>query len=476
MAFARTPGTQTPVVTIVSMRFGRRRRRVPPLAALMLKRHLDDRSLPTEVLDAQDAVASCFAVDEAAALLAGIRTPVLGLSVCAEAVPLVIAALDARGITPGQRVVVGGPGVTGIASGILARLPAVDSVVVGEGEGALAQIAAGEDVASTPGLFTRGQASAPVHAHPEAPRFCGAAAWDWCRGKDYATIPIQTGRGCPRACAYCSVPASMRGRPRFRAVPEVLDDLQHALETTGASRVAVLDDAFTERRDRVLEFCEGIRERGLDVRFSVYARPDQVDGRLARALGAAGCDGIFVGLDAGDNTLLRRLGKNVDAGSGENTVRECAEHVRVTASLIWGFPFEDLRAFRRTVELADRLAGTQAAHPILPQLHLLAPMPATPLLEAHGDELVLDLDAELLVLSGSLRENGFRSGHARVLEVVRTDRGLCAPFHRYATPGWSEKSRSALRFGREMQARAGREILRSWGGARPREIFDDPVG
>jgi radical SAM superfamily enzyme YgiQ (UPF0313 family) len=166
---------------------------------------------------------------------------------------------------------------------------------------------------------------------------------------------------------------------------------------------------------------------------------------------------VFFGLDGGDDEVLSRVSKRIEIDAAVRVICAAAEYFDVTASFIWGYPFESWPAFQRTMELAERLRGWDGVHHIQPQLHLLSPSAGTPLYDEFGGELVLDQSVEGLVC-GTLGVNAFRARYQDILGVIRQNAVLAAPFYRYDTPDFDRKAAYVDKFCRSLDAAAGAAV------------------
>jgi anaerobic magnesium-protoporphyrin IX monomethyl ester cyclase len=450
-------------IDLLSLRFGRDLGKTPPLGLLYLAASVERAGWLWQMHDCQfDPAINAFDIDALADRIRRLHAPALGLSVFNDAIPLVIGTLDAmRDELCGRRIFLGGPGVVGIADRLLDRLPQVEAVVVGEGETALPLLLAHHpSVRNMPGVFLRDQAHmvrGKGRTTREDLNLITDLPWDWCRGRGYSRVPLSTMRGCPFDCQFCEIIAFMGRRVTQRDLSLALRDLDQATAAIGSLQVDVLDDTFTLNKNRVLAFCKLLAERSPRVEFSVYSRVDTIDREMMQSLADAGCRRVFFGLDGGDPGVLSRISKRIQIDDAERVIHEAAEYFDVTASLIWGYPFESWPAFVRAMNLAERLHDWQGAHRIQPQLHLLSPSAGTPLFDEFGARLVLDESVEGLVC-GTLGVNSFRTRYADILAIMRRNPVLAAPFHRYETPDFERKADYVEQLCRQLDAAAGAAV------------------
>lgn len=267
-----------------------------------------------------------------------------------------------RGAT-GVPLVVGGAGFTVMPEDFLAALE-VDYGVVGEGERAmveLVEVIAGGSVAELPaGVMT---ALSPL-ARPRRPD-------DWSlvrpsRGHFSASsyyeqggmLNLQTRRGCPHRCVYCTYPRIEGSRMRLRPVGEAVDEMERLVEETGARHLFMVDSVFNHPRSYAMELCDEMIRRKLDLRWSCYAQAGEMDGELIERMVRAGCEGVELGTDALVDEVLEALGKGFTWAEVAETSRLCRElGLRFCHFIFLGSPGEGVEQARLAV---DRLASLEA--------------------------------------------------------------------------------------------------------------------
>ncbi|MEZ6049642.1 MAG: radical SAM protein [Planctomycetaceae bacterium] len=450
-------------IDIVSLRFGRDLGKCPPLGPLILAGISERCEWEWKLFDCQDYdYISPFSVDAFVDLLAECEGQILAISLFNDAIPLLIAAFDRLGDKFASRtVIMGGPGVVGIAEDLLNRIQCLDAVVVGEGETTLKRLLERGTITGGQGVFTRdgrenlsGFGRTPRENLDELPQ----VPWDWCKGRGYRAVPLSTMRGCPYDCSFCEIIAFMGRKVSKRDVNGAIEDLQKACDELGLTNVDVFDDTFTLSKSRVMAICEAIRGMSYPIRFSIFSRIDTIDHEMMDALAKAGCCKIFFGVDSGDDAVLSNISKRIDASSAERTVCDAAEFFDVTASFIWGYPFESRESFDHTVAMAQRFLEHDAKFKIQPQFHLLSPSAGTPLFEQYGEYLVLDLENEGSTC-GTIEGFSFEPDYEEVISVIKENHILAAPFYRYRTPEFSYKNRTIQELNRKMDIEAGGSII-----------------
>ena len=135
--------------------------------------------------------------------------------------------------------------------------------------------------------------------------------------KDYKFASVQTSRGCPMNCEFCSVPAFNGNSYRYRPIEDVLDEL----ETINHSMVYFVDDNLIgygrRAQRRTIEFCNGIIERGIKIEWFCSASMNFADNEEVLELAAkAGCRMVLLGIESERIEQLQNMNKRLNAKMG----------------------------------------------------------------------------------------------------------------------------------------------------------------
>jgi radical SAM superfamily enzyme YgiQ (UPF0313 family) len=271
-------------------------------------------------------------------------------------------------------LVAGGSGFSLFPAQILAYL-GVDYGVIGEGERAfqrvLERLEAGRDLAGVPGVVWQEDGrirSTPLEwieplddlAPADRERLEAARYYDT-RGS--AGIPntatVQSKRGCPLRCIYCSTPAIEGRTIRVRSPLFVVDEIEQ-LRKRGFQRMHFVDSLFTNPPWHARAICEELLRRRLDVRWSATINPAFADPDLLELMKRAGCVLVMVGNESGCSRMLRALRKGFERAEVERCFAACQrEGLPYNAFLLLGGPGEDRESVEESIELLERSEPNQ---------------------------------------------------------------------------------------------------------------------
>lgn len=122
-------------------------------------------------------------------------------------------------------------------------------------------------------------------------------------------LNIQTKRGCPFGCIYCSYPIIEGRKPRMRDPGHVAGELETLVEKTGVRHFFIVDSIFNHPAEHAEKVCDAIIERHLDIRWTCYGNPAYMNRRLAMKMRKAGCTSIEFGTDSLMDETLNVLTK-----------------------------------------------------------------------------------------------------------------------------------------------------------------------
>ncbi len=208
----------------------------------------------------------------------------------------------------------------------------------------------------------------------------------------YAFGAIQTTRGCPLNCSFCSVTAFNGARYRQRPIPDVVREFQSIRE----KRVLVVDDNLIGTRPehiaRAKDLFRAMAQANLRKEWVSQATINFADDEELLALAAkAGCRGVFVGFESPSPEGLREVGKKLNLLKGRDfraSVRRIQRHnILVVGSFIIGLDIDERGVGKHTAEVA-RQYGVDNLNVLF-----LTPLPGTRLWDKMKSENRLALDA-----------------------------------------------------------------------------------
>ena len=258
-------------------------------------------------------------------------------------------------------IVLGGAGYSIFPEAALEYLGA-DMGIQGEGEAAfvelLRRMETERDLDDLPGLYLpKSGLQAPRAFLPDLSRYWPDAA-DWFSKDDSRgdiLLPVQSRRGCPLRCAYCSTPKIEGVRIRKSPVDSMAEYIQRQAEA-GFRRIFFADNTFNLPPSFAKALCRELIQREVKIGWRAILHPGRVDEELASLMARAGCAEVSLGAESGSARMLSGMGKRFTPDDIRLSRRLFGNHgVRVMGFLMFGMPGETRATIQESLDFMDSL-------------------------------------------------------------------------------------------------------------------------
>lgn len=203
---------------------------------------------------------------------------------------------------------------------------------------------------------------------------------------EYSFSAVQTSRGCPMKCNFCSVSAFNGCQYRQRPIGEILDEL----EVISQKLLFFFDDNIIgygkESQERAIELFKGIVKRKIRKHWVSQASINFADNpEVLRWAARAGCKMIFLGLESEEEEQLKETGKKLNLKRGADSYKEAIRKIHrygisINAGFIFGMDQDTTDSIRNRFDymLKSSIDAFQTT--------ILTPLPGTALFEKLKQE------------------------------------------------------------------------------------------
>jgi radical SAM superfamily enzyme YgiQ (UPF0313 family) len=157
------------------------------------------------------------------------------------------------------------------------------------------------------------------------------------------SVPILATRGCPYQCTYCSAPNMWLPRWIARDPKKVVDEIESYVERYGARNFPFQDLTAIIKRDWIIEFCNEILARGLDITWQMPTgtRSEAIDAEVAQLLRKTNMISMAYAPESGSETTRRLIKKKMKTDRVFESMR-CAVDagLNVMVFMVIGFPHD----------------------------------------------------------------------------------------------------------------------------------------
>jgi len=271
------------------------------------------------------------------------------------------------------KIIVGGPHATYFHREVLEKCLAIDIVIRHEFDTKIAKVISNLDrLDGVKGITYRndgqiidngdGEMAGDLDRIPFPDR--EVIPWKWYKEAWYSRQPfmnMMTSRGCPYHCTFCLWPQSMYGhKQRFRSLDNVLAEIRYLIDRYGLKEVNIDDGTFTTNRQRVIEFCQMLRNEKIKLIWTCNGRVDNLDDEMLKEMKESGCKMIRLGVESGSQEVLNKIKKGLTLKQIEDGIRMVKKHgIQALGGFMFGFPYDTRETVEQTIRFAKELSPDQ---------------------------------------------------------------------------------------------------------------------
>lgn len=257
--------------------------------------------------------------------------------------------------------IMGGPNATHLADRLLKNHDYIDYVIVGDGEESMAKLSSGENPENIPNLYYRdisGEVKFSFKKDAKLDKMYDLDSFDKKTVKRYTEndnpAPLSSIRGCPKTprCKFCSLPTM---KLRTMETNLVWEQIRKLNQKNGIKYFFETGDDFV-----IGDFPEQLLanrpEELSEVEFRIYASPRQITEKNVEILKKLNVKRIFIGLESGDEGLLKELNKRYTTEDVERSLDLLKNSgIEIQLPFMYGIPGETDETMEKTYQFAKRL-------------------------------------------------------------------------------------------------------------------------
>ena len=172
----------------------------------------------------------------------------------------------------------------------------------------------------------------------------------WKNNHGYSSITVNTQRGCPFTCKWCSH-AVYGDTYRRRSPKNVVKELKAISEAYNPDRFWFVDDVFTMSKKWLKEFNLELETENLSISYECITRADKLDDETINLLKDSGCNLVWIGAESGSQKVLDFMDRRVDAQQVRDMIK-LAKHkgIQTGTFIMLGYPGEKEEDIYKTIE------------------------------------------------------------------------------------------------------------------------------
>lgn len=163
-------------------------------------------------------------------------------------------------------------------------------------------------------------------------------------------------RGCPYHCIFCASHQIWTRKVRFRSPENVVNEIKYVKRTFGTRRFSFQDDSFAINKQYAMKICDLLIKEKVKIPWGCETRADMITSDLVTKMKAAGCERINIGVESGDEEILKKIKKGVTVEQIKKAQRIIKQNgITLIGFFMMGFPWETKKEIGKTVSVMKEL-------------------------------------------------------------------------------------------------------------------------
>ena len=157
-------------------------------------------------------------------------------------------------------------------------------------------------------------------------------------------LNIETGRGCPYNCTFCSTKTFWNRKVRLKSIDRLINEIKYYDNNYSINNFGFIHDLFTARKQHIMEFCKKLVDLRLNINWTCDTRADTLDEEIVKLMAKAGCNRITLGVETGSDRMQQIINKNLTISKIKETIKLLDKYnIKMKICVMYGFPEEEER-------------------------------------------------------------------------------------------------------------------------------------
>jgi len=165
---------------------------------------------------------------------------------------------------------------------------------------------------------------------------------------------VVSSRGCPFNCYFCSSKMIWNQKYSFRSVDNIIEEIKFMINKYKTKGIYFREDNFTTNQERLIEFCKKVKK--LKIVWMCESRVDTLNEAIIKLMAESGCRGVWFGIESTDNSVLKKIRKNITLDQIKKTINLCNKYnIKTGGGFMLGFPFDNKKSIIKNYQESKKL-------------------------------------------------------------------------------------------------------------------------
>jgi len=206
----------------------------------------------------------------------------------------------------------------------------------------------------------------------------------WKKAHGYSSVSINTMRGCPYTCKWCS--HTVYGVSYRRRSPEkTADEIEYIIKNYDPDMLWFVDDVFTVSHKWLNRLLAVFNERNIKIKFECISRSDRLNEEVLIILKQLGCFRLWIGAESGSQHVLDLMDRRVNAADTREKIKLTRKHgIEAGTFIMLGYPGE------RKLDILETTQHLKDSNPDIFLTTVAYPIKGTPFYNEVESRLITD--------------------------------------------------------------------------------------
>lgn len=301
-------------------------------------------------------------------------------------IPFVLCLSDALKIARSDiTLIIGGPGVSSIDIDFLLDRSVFDSIFIHEAEITFKQFIRDflVDKTTVKRLYIS-NGRVPL----DTLSLITQESIDHLEGNNIEVFPLETGRGCPYSCTFCSTSRYFDRKYQNFSILHIKIAIDNIIKKAGVKAIEFVHDMFMLNKSFAIAIIEHMNEHHPNVKWGCSLRLDSFDDEILNLFQLSNIGSLFLGIESVSSKLLRFTKK----GLTQEQIKQMLPSLMrmrstVIISFIYGFPVEDESDLRVDLRFIEQIFLNDDYGNVIVQFHLLKPFIGSDIYDTYCESI-----------------------------------------------------------------------------------------